>query len=110
MNIELVKNPKTNRSLVARLNDKNEVIEFIVCSNFDAKEKEGFQWDGGSYYNKCLQKAVDDLYDLLPRERLEDIAILLKDGLFTDDYKSALSYITDIIRMNDDEKEFFGIE
>lgn len=38
---------RTSNFLVARLNDKGELLEFVVCSNWDGKG-----WDWGHYFDK----------------------------------------------------------
>lgn len=48
--------------------------------------------------------------DFIPRNRLEELATLFKDGLISDDRDSALEYFDECCEMSEEEKSFFGIE
>lgn len=97
--------------------------QYVVASGYNPDAPGDSQWDHGKYYlyksNKdiksiCLQNALDyfrnrteDTY--ITRQRLEELATLLKDGLVEDDYDSAMEYFEYTCDMTPAEKEWLGI-
>ena len=47
---------------------------------------------------------------MITRERLIEIATLLKDGLMEDDPYEALVYMRETVEMTSEEAEFFGVD
>lgn len=47
---------------------------------------------------------------MITRERLIEIATLLKDGLMEDDPYEALVYMRETVEMTPEEAEFFGVD
>ena len=97
--------------------------QYIVACYYDPSRKWGEQWGHGIYFqflneedkNDTLRKATNGLLEkvnesYISRSRLEELAILFKDGLISDDRESAFEYFDEICEMSEEEKEFFGIE
>ena len=79
----------------------------------------GTDWDATIDYWSCnidgLQCAIECFRnrtenDYIRRWRLEELATLFKDGLIEDDRESAMKYFEDVCEMDENEKEFFGLD
>lgn len=42
------------QSMVEILNENNEVVEWVVCSYYDASKPFGSQWDWGHYFDSFV--------------------------------------------------------
>lgn len=53
----------SRQSLVAILNDKKEIVEWVVCSYYDGTKPFGSQWSWGHYfvslYSACTYIATE---------------------------------------------------
>ena len=108
---------KGNIALILR-GEKNK--EYAVVRNLDLNEpmESGSCWDNTiSYHNPTiqgLQAAIEVFRDktegtYIPRDRLEELATLFKDGLMEDDEEQAMVYFEETCEMANYEKDFFGI-
>lgn len=116
--IELLR--KDNYALLQSETD----TQYAVVSGYDPTQPEDQQWGNGTYFEywnnnnakaNYLQAAYDCFMEktnenYIPRCRLEELATQFKDGLLEDDRESAMEYFEEVCEMEDEEKEFFGIE
>lgn len=97
--------------------------QYVVVNGYDPTQKENSQWNYGFYFTyqnedkkvisligalELFRDKIEENY--IPRTRLEELAILFKDGLISDDRESAIEYFNEVCEMTDEEKEWFGIE
>ena len=98
--------------------------EYAVVYSYDETQRVLQRWARAVCYftrnkNKvkqidCLSKAIECFLcktspNYIPRTRLEELATLFKDGLIEDDSESAMEYFDVVCKMEDEEKEFFGL-
>ena len=109
----------------ALLQSENDT-QYCVASGYDPTQPEDEQWCSGTYFTywywndterkaDCLQNALDYFRsktekNYLSRCRLEELATLFKDGLISDDRKSAFEFFENCCEITNEEKEWFGIE
>lgn len=99
--------------------------QYAVVSGYDPTQPVGQQWDHGTYFThwnqgvedkwKALSGAVELFRmktepDYISRNRLEELATKLKDGLIECDEDFAAEYFDEECEMTDEEKAWFGIE
>ena len=99
--------------------------QYAVVVNLDEGKPENQQWDYGTYYTHWNQSKEDKQVALanaleqfrmrtepnyIHRNRLEELATQLKDGLIEADEAEAMEYFDNVCEMSDEEKEWFGIE
>lgn len=103
---------KGNYTLIQR---GSRLQEYAVVAGLN---KERSDWAHTCVYHEAtaegLAKALDYfLYrteNIIPRDRLIELATLFKDGLLEDDEDSAREYFEDTCGMDEDEIRFFGLE
>ena len=103
---------KGNYALIQR---GSRVQEYAVVSGLN---KERGDWNYTCVYHEAtaagLARTLDYfLYrteDIIPRDRLIELATLFKDGLIEDDEESAMEYFEDTCEMDEEEIRFFGLE
>lgn len=98
--------------------------QYAVVSGYDPTQPENQQWSSGIYFTYFQNNSKKMLYlqsaydcfmekinsDFIPRCRLEELATQFKDGLIEDDRESAMEFFNEVCEMDENEKEFFGIE
>lgn len=98
--------------------------QYVVASGYDPTQPENQQWSSGIYFTYFQNNSKKMLYlqsaydcfmekinsDFIPRCRLEELATQFKDGLIEDDRESAMEFFNEVCEMDENEKEFFGIE
>lgn len=100
-------------------------IQYIVACGYDETQPKGQQWGYGLYFthwNKSEAEKAHMLYsaietfrekteeNYIPRSRLEELAMQLKDGLIKDDKETSIEYFDNVCEMTEEEKEWFGID
>ena len=103
---------KENYALIQR---GSRLQEYAVVSGLN---KERGDWNYTCVYHEAtatgLARTLDYfLYrteDIIPRDRLIELATLFKDGLIEDDEESAMEYFDDTCGMDEEEIRFFGLE
>ena len=121
INVKMMHNKVTGRTLIARVCDgtevsdyaknnfnKGEVYEYVVVSGYNAEDG---TWDNGSYYSaNSLEYAISDVKNNISYERISELATKFKDGFMECDSDSAMEFFEDECDMTEDEMEYFGIK
>ena len=106
IDINSAENGIKNRTLIARVNDINEVCEYVVCVNFHEDK-----WDKGRSFEKIDDAVICyQYYPNIHPHRLSEIATLCIDKLKEEDYNMAMEYFLDTLELNCKECEYFDVD
>lgn len=85
--------------------EDGEWKQFVCCTGFD---NDSGTWLSGEYF-ETLDDAMDCFHNRMKRNRLEELARMVVDGLLCDDEQPTIDYLWDEARLTLSEARFLGV-